>query len=32
VKKNFAFYVWFSVHHKLIYVKNQRDAAWQYVY
>jgi hypothetical protein len=26
------FYVWFSVHHKLIYVKNQRDATWQYVY
>jgi hypothetical protein len=26
------FYVWFSVHHKLIYIKNQRDATWQYVY
>jgi len=26
------FYVWVSVHRKLIYIKNQRDAAWQYVY
>jgi hypothetical protein len=26
------FYVWFSVHHKLIYIKNLRDATWQYVY
>jgi hypothetical protein len=26
------FYVWFSMHHKLIYIKNQRDATWQYVY
>jgi hypothetical protein len=26
------FYVWFSVHHKLIYIKNQRDTAWQYIY
>jgi hypothetical protein len=26
------FYVWFFVHHKLIYIKNQRDATWQYVY
>ena len=22
----FTFYVWVSVHHKLIYIKNQRDA------
>ena len=26
------FYVWVSVHHKLVYIKNQRDATWQYVY
>ena len=26
------FCVWVSVHHKLIYIKNQRDATWQYVY
>jgi hypothetical protein len=26
------FFVWFSVHHKSIYIKNQRDATWQYVY
>ena len=26
------FYVSVSVHHKLIYIKNQRDATWQYVY
>ena len=26
------FYVWVSVHHKLIYITNQRDATWQYVY
>ena len=26
------FYVWVSVHHNLIYIKNQRDATWQYVY
>jgi len=25
-------HVWVSVHHKLIYIKNQRDATWQYVY
>ena len=25
-------YVLVSVHHKLIYIKKQRDAAWQYVY
>jgi len=26
------FCVWVSVHHKLIYIKNQRDTTWQYVY
>ena len=26
------FYVWVSVHHKLIYIKNQLDATWQYIY
>ena len=26
------FCVFVSVHHKLIYIKNQRDANWQYVY
>ena len=26
------FYVLVSVHHKLIYIKKQRDATWQYVY
>ena len=26
------YYVWVSVHHKLIHIKNQRDATWQYVY
>jgi hypothetical protein len=31
-KQENIFYVWFSVHHKLIYTKNQRDATWQYVY
>ena len=25
------FYVWVSVHHKLIYIKKQRDATWQFV-
>ena len=28
----FEIYVWVSMHHKLIYIKNQRDATWQYVY
>ena len=26
------FYVSVSVHHKLIHIKNQRDATWHYVY
>jgi hypothetical protein len=30
--KFIEFYVWFSVHHKLKYIKNERDATWQYVY
>jgi hypothetical protein len=30
--RSLIFYVWLSVHHKLIYIKNQRDATWQYVY
>ena len=30
--KYLRFYVWISVHHKLIYIRNQRDATWQYVY
>jgi hypothetical protein len=25
-------YVSVSVHHKSIYIRNQRDATWQYVY
>ena len=32
IHKWFDFYVWVSVHHKLIYIKNQRDANLQYVY
>ena len=32
INTNTEFYVWVSVHHKLIYIKNQRDATWQYVY
>jgi len=31
-KRKTELYVWVSVHHKLIYIKNQRNAAWQYVY
>ena len=31
-KEHGGFYVWVSVHHNLIYMKNQRDATWQYVY
>jgi len=27
-----TFYVWVSLHRKLIYIKNQRDATWQHVY
>jgi hypothetical protein len=28
---NIKFLCWFSMHHKLIYIKNQCDATWQYV-
>ena len=29
-EENILFYVWVSVNHKLIYIKNQREATWQY--
>ena len=32
VDRNNVFYVRVSMHHNLIYIKNQRDATWQYGY